>query len=679
MDIAEAVAAPIPSAMPAEIPSQTMPKAQAERWLQRIKASEKYRDTFTSVWQENVRARKQSSSDGNSDRLSVPEDWARTKQKAAQLAYKLPRITAMGKTPEFDQRAALVTADLNDVLRYECQAHYMIDECLADGINAAGLMVSEIGLERQTEEYEIEGPPVMDVSPLGELTPSLAPPPMQKVKRVVSQKITWDRRSPMDFVWPAEFRSSHWDQAPWLGTQVSMLVGQAKKTFVKLPPDFKAEGSRKPKGLTDDVESTYTSGDDYVRVTTLYYRAWLYDEDKKHPDCIRKVVFVEGYEEPVEFGDCDWQKWVEATPERPGYYLGLKKFPIRVETLVYVSDSAVPPSDSEAGRPQVRELMKSRSQMLRQRDHSIPLRWFNPNLVDDEIAEQIRRGTYQDMIPVNGDGTRMMGELARANYPRENFEFQTVIGNDLDRSWSQSSNQLSQPNTGERSAREVAVIQGAGQIRLEYEKGRVNRKLVEGAEVVFSLMQMFRDGTKHVKVAVPEGGGEMLLPVTPQDLQGEFLFDFVIDSSDYVDVTTRQNNLLKLYNLAANDPNIDRKSLLHDLVLSHGLDPNKHLLKETPEKAPEKPNVSFRFSGEDLLNPMAVALMLQAYPIGPLEIKAASLMIQDAVQQIGFKHPQPPPGAPAGPGGAPMQAPEPIEPPETNAPILKRGESGTRF
>jgi len=439
VDIAEAVAAPAPRMD--ETP--TMPKASSERWRQRIKASEKHRETFAATWQENVKDRKQGvSNEGDSDRLSLPEDWARTKQKTAQLAYQLPRIVATGKTPEVDQRAALVTADLNDVLRYECQAHYMIDECLADVVNAAGIMVSEIGLERQTETYELLAPPVPDVSALGEVTPGTGLPKPEKATRILSQKIVWDRRSPMDFLWPAEFRSSHWDQAPWLGTQVWMLVEQAKKTFKALPPDFKPEGGRKPKGLADDIEATYQSGDEYVRVTTIYYRAWLYDADKKHPDCLRKVVFVEGHEEPVEYGDSDWQEWVPATPEIPGYYLGLKKFPIRAETLVYVSDSAIPPSDSEAARPQVRELKKSRSQMLRQRDHAIPIRWFNSNLVDEEISEQLRRGTYQDFIPVNGDGSRMIGEVARANYPRENFEFQSIIGNDLDRAWSLSNNQL---------------------------------------------------------------------------------------------------------------------------------------------------------------------------------------------------------------------------------------------
>jgi len=360
-----------------------------------------------------------------------------------------------------------------------------------------------------------------------------------------------------------------------------------------------------------------------------------------------------------------------------------------------VSDKAIPPSDTEAGRPQVRELIRSRSQMLRQRDHSVPIRWYNVNLVDDEIIEAIKRGEYQDILPVNGDGSRMIGEVARASYPRESFQFQSIIGNDLDRSWALSNNQLATTTDTERSATEAKLVQSAGDVRLDYEKSRCNRFLVEGAEVLFSLMQKFRAGTKYVRV--PTLGGEELQKIEPTDLQGEFLFDFLADSSDRVDKTTRQANTLKLYNLLANSPTVDRASLERELIELHGHDPTK-VIRERPPDKPEPPNISYRFSGEDMLNPMVVALMMKAgHELTPQDIKAAAMMIQDAVGQMMTRHGQPgQPGAPGGavpggrmgPGGPPLLpgAPPggppgapPVEPPETTAPILKRGADGSRF
>jgi hypothetical protein len=593
----------------------------------------------------------------------------------------------------------------------------MMDECLADVINAAGVMVSIIGFERHTEAVEVEMPGVPSVDAFGNLSPATASERIT-VQQIVAQKFTWDRVSPADFLWPAEFRSSNWDNAPWLGVQSWMTVEGAKKTFETLPPDFEGGTEHKPRGLTDDIDKLYVDADQYVRVTQVWYYAWLYDTDKFHPECIRRLIFVEGHDEPVAYDQTDWQEWVPEVPPqpapppmppgpgqppppmapdqpgKPGYYKGLRRLPIRVATLTYVSDKAIPPSDTEAGRPQVRELIRSRSQMLRQRDHSVPIRWYNVNLVDDEIAEALKRGEYQDIVPVNGDGSRMIGEVARANYPRESFQFQSIIGNDLDRSWSLSNNQLGSQTDTERSATESKIVQSAGQIRLDYEKGRINRFLVEGAEVLFSLMQKFRAGTKYVRV--PKLGGEDLQAVAPADLLGEFQFDIVADSSDRVDIQTRQTNTLKLYNLLANSKSVDRSALERELIQLHGHDPTKIIRKEPPEDKPEAPNISYRFSGEDMLNPLVVALMMKAgVQLTPQDIKAAAMMIQDAVGQMMTRHLQPgQPGAPGGavPGGpmapgppllaappGPPAAGPPVTPPEMNEPILKRAGDGSRF
>jgi hypothetical protein len=103
------------------------------------------------------------------------------------------------------------------------------------------------------------------------------------------------------------------------------------------------------------------------------------------------------------------------------------------------------------------------------------------------------------MIPVNGPGDRVIGEVSRAQFPRENFQFQNVINGDLDRAWSLSNNSLATKNQTERSAAEINAVQGAGAIRLDYGKDRVNRYIADGCSVLFSLMQMFMEGTDFVE------------------------------------------------------------------------------------------------------------------------------------------------------------------------------------
>ena len=706
------------------------------------------KERFTS-WKESVNYRVQKPFGGmgatetTQDRVAVPEDWSRTKQKTSQLMFKLPKILAKACRPEFKSKERAVTSLVNSKLRKEVKAYYMVDECLADVINAAGVMVSVIGIDQRTRTLKVPRPvPAQQALPLeaqaqeaAALEPgaealvveaqSMTPaePTFDEIAQIISKRFYWTRISPAAFLWPTDFTGSNWDEAPWLGYETWMHVEEAKKIWgQKFPANFKPTDT-KPLLLSEDLATegrTTPSNDQYVKLQIIWYKAAVYDADAFHPDHLRKVVFADGVDQPLEQGDSTWQKFVEATdpvapipatpagvdpatgaatpatPEQPGkpgttaHYIGLTKFPIRVETLTYVSDMAIPPSDSEAGRPQVREMIRSRSQMLRQRDQSLPIRWYDTNRLDETIADAIRNGDWQDMIPTNGPGDRVVGEVARAQFPRENFEFQRVINGDLDRSWSLSNNALGQLNSGERSATEINAVQDAGLVRLDYEKDRINRYIAEGASVLFSLMQLFMDGTDYVEV-VGDAGAKELTAMTRGDIAGAvYDFEFQPDTSDRISLETKQGNTLKVFNLLGNSPTVNRSALETEIMQLHGMDPAELVVKPV-EKGPEPPNISYRFSGEDLLNPFVIALVQKTQKITAEEIGAAAMLIQDSIKQSQLAQAKLNPamvgmdaaaGQPMQPGAAPTPAQQPVTPPAGDlgqAPILKRAEDGTHL
>lgn len=689
-----------------QIQTDQAPPKKKLPWRQWIAAAENNRRRLLDGWwRTNVDYRVQQpfggigDSDQTYDRIAVPEDWSRTKQKTAQLMFKVPKILATATRPEWRQAEGVVTAAVNQVLKDQCHASYMVDEVLADVINAAGLMISVIGIDVRTEDYQVPGPAVQQFDPVTQAM-TMAPGPMATMQRKTYQRITWDRVSPALFLWPVEFTKSHWAEAPWLGYEVYLPLEAAKKRF-NLPPDFEAS-SRRPKLLSADIEEgtlQHKDTTETVKVTVIWYYTANYDPTINNPQHISRIVFVEGMDEPVSDGPTDWQEWIPEQPEVPsmpavpgqppppppkpavpGHFRGITSLPIRVGTLAYISDLAIPPSDSQAGRPQVREMIRSRSQMLRQRDHSVPVRWYDVNRLDELVADKLRSGEWQDMIPVQGPGDRVIGEVARASFPKENFQFQTIISNDLDQAWALSSNQLGSVNPTTRSKFEVQTVETATQTRLLYEKERVNRYVAEGAEVVWGLMQRFFDQPMYVEL-IGQDGAAMLQQLDVAARTGCYTFDFLTDSSDRVDITARQATLQKMYNLMANSPNTRRIELEKEIWRTNGLDPAKFVVEQPPAPPPEKPNVSYRFNGADLLNPMAVAILQKSgTPVTPEDIKAAVLMIRDATQLMSGVQPlPPPPGVTPGNAVPPLTAPPPVTPPETPEPILKRAVDGTHL
>lgn len=615
------------------------------------------------------------------DEVTLPEDWSRTKQKTAQLMFQVPRVVAMPRNPVSEGAAPIFSAAINHTLK-EVSAAHMVDECLADVINACGICVSVVGYETSTRTVDIPQPNQADGSPT----------PPKSMPEIVAARYTMNRLSLADFLWPAEFRVSNWDKSPWLGYKTYVPTETVKnnpKWKEKLGDGFVGGMSGAPGGLlhhlAEDllpVEMREQASADYTGVTVVWYNRKFLDPTA-HPDELWTIVFVDGHDEPVEDAPTLWQKWVPADANGPGRYLGITKKPIRVETLVYVSDMAVPPSDSEAGRPSVREQMRARSQMLRQRDHAIPIRWYDTNRIDEEVAEQLKNGTWQDMIPMNGPGDRAIGEVARASYPKENWEFLNISKSELDSAWSLSRNGQGQMNTGRRSAEEVKTAQGATDTRLAYEKNRIERFILGNVEVLAGLMQMFHTQTDYV-LLVGQDGVQRLSEWNAAKIPGQFAFELVPDSSEHLDIDVRIARALKLYNLAANSPSIRRQAIEKELIELMGFDPAKVQMEPTP--GTDKPNWSQRLDGADLMNPIALAIMLKSSGIKllPEEIAEAQKIILSASTPAPTAVAAPPPPAQPGnpemvPPTQPAGAPAQVTPPNTSEPILKRAEGGARL
>jgi hypothetical protein len=233
------------------------------------------------------------------------------------------------------------------------------------------------------------------------------------------------------------------------------------------------------------------------------------------------------------------------------------------------------------------------------------------------------------MIPMNGPGDHAIGEVARAQYPPENWNFDKVIKGDLDEAWSMGPAQQGIPTPGETTATEVKAMEGSNNTRLDYERQWVLRFFLEVAKGIGNLMQLFSDDEDYAYV-VGDDGVAALQAWNKDKIAGEYIFSAKPDSQLRLDVGTQRAEGLNLYKLLRKDPLIDPTALVRRILEDHGLDSTKMIVK--PKEPPKQgPRISASIKGEDMLNPMAVALINKSdTPVTAQDIAAAKALIAQA-------------------------------------------------
>lgn len=620
-------------------------------WSSRIAKTKRARRLLaTGIWADSVLFRKGQpfGSVMDEDRVNVNQDWSKTKSKHSNLFSQIPRVNLLPKHPAFAPAVPVFSKLLNDTLTKE-KVGVAMDEAVIDCINASGIGIVVVGYERLTEPQEV---PERDLS---QLHPDVAKQliatkqvKMVTVQKTTSKRFPITRISPSDFLWPVEFTGSDFDQAPWIGRTGSLTWVEAVHEF-GLTDDIKSRvvNGGKPLGETINQDPQRVEDAGMVEFDEIYFWNYKYDPNEKYFDAIHRLVFITGIDKPVV--DEPW-KGQQFDPQT-GTYIGACEFPIRVLTLTYISDDAIPPSDSEIGRPQVLELIKSRSQMVMQRERSLPLRWHNVNFIDPVIEDAIMHGTWQGSIPVNGDGNRVIGEVARASYPRENMEFDRIAKMDLDEAWQTSANQVGSTNSGQRSASEVNIVQQNFQTRVGYERARVGSFFVGISRVLAGYLSLYGDFTVV-------GQDQLQIMDAAWDrkkISQGYVYDIFPDSTVLLDSNQHIQRLMGIVNMLGKSGLLDLEPIVTKIITLSGEDPTTMLKQPTPP--PTAPiGISIKLADTDLTNPIALAfLMKSGQAPNPQELAAAVELLKAAQgAQQGLNAPPPliPGGLPP-PGGMP--------------------------
>mgnify|MGYP001562922709 FL=1 len=673
------------------------PKGIESYFKSRIETAKINKKTFIPKWKHNVELRIGSldatavgtvydDNDGIAQSTINP-DWALTKTKTANLFSQVPVVQG---THENTQYAAAVFPFMKQ-LNYEigekrANIGVPMEEVLNDAVNAAGIAGVYVGYAARFVDKTIPAleqlkqlPPevVAQLTPVevpedAEISPeqldqmlSARQMPMKRVQQVVSDKIFGHRVSPSDLLWPAEFTGSNFDDGDWIGHRDQMSWAEGKNEF-RLTDDQKETvlGSGTTGSAEDELRVDYDrQAHGEIRILhydEIFYWRYRVDPEEKHFKAIWRLVFVDGIPDPVIHEAWKGQKF----DKERHTYVGASKFPIRILTLTYITDNSVPPSDTAAGRPQVNDMRRSRSQMFMNRERSIPMRWGDVNRLDPLILQQLLKGNWQGIIPTNGDGSRVLGEVARASYPAEDSTFDQQAKADLMETWQIGPNQQSQMTGG--TATEANTVQQNFATRIGQERNRVAAFFLSICEIIAGYMVLYSE----FPILTDQERQTMRQAWDQKTILHDLVLKIRPDSQIVLDVSQHLDRLFKYINMTAKSGYVNIKPLLTLAAELSGIDPSEVIVDPTPTV--EEPQISYRFSSkDDLMSPAVVAILAMKKQLpSPKDLDMAKQFLL-AVQQL--PQPVPAPTGQPGPGVGPDESSGELPPSSDGPPGQQQG------
>lgn len=537
--------------------------------------------------------------------LNTNRDFTLVERKKADLFYQRPDVSAI-PSPLLEGHEELLdthTAILNEKLGVDgVNAKILVHQVLFDILCPTGKGWTVMGYESTTVDVPTPDPnfqPPMIVDPMtGQPAPDLsvqAPIVMSPVP--VYEDCFWHWLSPYQALTPHDVRTVLTDEWPWVGYDFEMPVRTAKRKGW-VPETF--NGSAPATDLHYDHVAAASSGDAVVKGSILYYKSALYRDDRVHPLHQTLLVLIDGLDQPAEHKDSPYQTIDGKGALTPDSLIG---FPIHTFVTRLLTDSPHPPSDATITRPTVNEINKTRGQQLEYRDANI-LRWmYNVDTLPTDALAKIVRSPVGGMIGVPGEafvGDGAIKELPRGTYPRDNLELNDRLDNDLARSWALDENQIGVAAGGDGTATEAQITQGNANARAGFERGNILDAYCKGVTKYSTLIQRFLTVQQAATIVGQEKAAawDSWRKIIPAALA----FTALPDATLRTDLASEKKRAMDEYTFFANDPYINRKELLRQLMPRLRYNTAK-LLIDPPAKGPEPIKFSLTIASASL-NPM---------------------------------------------------------------------------
>lgn len=575
-------------------------------WREEIERSDKKREDMISRWDvkgnierythANIGAGSSTAGD-----IDTGKDFSDVEQKKSALFYDTPEI-ALIPDPGTDGSVLQLHQELlNSLLgpkRMDAKATVLptVQDCLV----AIQPVPTEIGYASVSVDVPQPAPldPVTGQAAIDPLTGLPAQP--TNVPVIVWEEIFWRKISANAQLLPVLLKHTKYDASPWLGHRWLKPISQVKREFPVLGPDWNGGAESKTKPWFEATGESGDNGEKMVGGVKIWYRAVLRDPNVTHPDVVRVLEWIDGDPEPVVHQNLPWQEIGKDGRLTPNSMIGYPNHPLALRDL---TDSAYVAADLTVVGPLTRELNLSRTNNILQRDGNRLHVLYDAAKLNPEVRDKVEQGKAPKFIPVEPGSLEngiesVMQQVPALNQGRESFLIQDIIERDRDGVLGMNQNTQNPNAEGGKTATEVKTVQRNTDARFEQERQRVLQWWLAGVQKVSALA--LRYGDRMAMDILGPQRGQAWVQARDAGQFNRFSFEIVIDSGTYIDVEARKANDLKLYEMTAKDPTLNRSTLQARMATDFGIDPASWLVTKQPEEKPEPPTVSISVKPEDL-------------------------------------------------------------------------------
>jgi hypothetical protein len=536
--------------------------------------------------------------------VNCAKDFADVQRKIAALFFATPTVALIPDAGTPPPPLLLHQELLNQILgpkrmNSKATAIAAIQDCLV----ALQPVPSEIGytnvqvvMDRQVPVMDpMSGQPVVDPM-TGQPQLQVQPTPM-----TVWEEFFWTKISPRAVLLPSEWRSTDYDDAPWIGYRWRKPQSEVRRHYSLTEDTPLADESQDlPYFQPLNGQNGPDNSEPQCTGAKFWYRASVRDPNVLHPLVIREVVLIDGMDRPVVHQNLTCQT---IGPDGRLTDDSLVGYPLHPLALRDLTDAPYVAADCTITAPLTRELNKFRTQIIQRRDGSKLGVLVDSSRINPEVRQKIGQSDRPTMIPVepgalDAGADKIMAQVPALNLGRESYLGQDYIERDRAQILGIDANQVGVSATSSRTATEITTVQRNADARFEQERARALEWWLAGVQKLSALILRYGDQVA-LDVLGPQRG-QLWQQAKQQGIFGRYTFEIVVDSGNYTDVNERRRQTMQLYNMTAKDPATNHQELLLQIASEFGLDPSRWLVTKPPEQKPEPPTLSISVKPEDL-------------------------------------------------------------------------------